>query len=74
MIEMRCMITFLVHVMPLTLILAPHDAPSALSKEALHSLHQDNQNEKQYDFFGHVTQMPFSLASHNTIGNSISVT
>ena len=42
---------------------------SALSKEPLHSLH--NQNEEQHEItwlFGHVTQLPLPLASHDAIG------
>ena len=39
--------------------------PSAISKAPLHSLHQDNQNEEQHAFFGHVTQLV--LASHNVM-------
>ena len=40
--------------------------PSVLSNEALHFLHQDNQNEEQHDFFGHMTPLP--LALHNATG------
>ena len=37
------------HVMPLPLMLAPHHTISSV-KEPLHSLHRNNQNEKQLDF------------------------
>ena len=40
----------------------------ALSKEPLHSLHKDNQNEVQHDLFGHTTQFAPALASHDADG------
>ena len=43
--------------------------PSAFSKAPLHSLHEDNQNEEQIDFFGHVTHL--SLASHDSPGGVV---
>ena len=53
-------------VMPFALMLA-----SSLSKEPLHSSHQDNQNEEQHDVFGHVTQLP--LASMPVLHDTYSI-
>ena len=46
--------------MPLALMLALHHAISIV-KGPLHSIHQDNQNEEQHEFFGHVMQLPLPL-------------
>ena len=67
MIEMRCNMTFLImsyhwH------YFWHHMIPSALSKVPLHALQQDVQNEEQPQFFGHVTQLPLPLASHDATG------
>ena len=42
-----------------------HMMPSALLKETLHSLHEDNQNQEQQDYFVHMTQLQLPLASHD---------
>ena len=37
----------------------------AFSMSALHFLGQNNQNQIQHDFFGHLTQLSLALASHD---------
>ena len=47
--------------------------PSALSKAPLHSLYQDNQNKEECDFFGHMSQLPWSLASVSVLYDAYSI-
>ena len=55
------------------LVLPSHGAISIV-KGTIHSLSQYNQNEKQHDFFGHMTQLLFPFGSHDATGAGVTYT